>query len=137
MSDVITIGGRKFTPFQQSTLGHDIYMMSHVRGAKLDIDSKNDSESYDEYVQRLLSLILESDKTLKLLAGLLIPAGLKPHEWTEEIAKDTELFFYNLIDPVDKEKVKNQIVGLLIGFFQNELLCSVNSQKFSEMKAAQ
>lgn len=129
MSEIIKINGREFTTVKSLTLEHDIYLMTHIRSAGLDILSQEPAESVDLYVERLLTQVLQSNKVFKLLAGLLLPIEIAIDKWSLEIAEEIESFLKKLTDQRDKDIIKNLIVGLLIDFFQSGLISSMTSQK--------
>jgi hypothetical protein len=65
------------------------------------------------------------------LGGLLITEGVASEDWTPELAVQTAETFKKLTSPEDKERVRDQVLSLLIGFFETGLACLTTSRSFS------
>ena len=127
----ITLGGRDFEPMTVTTIEHDFWLMSRIRTAGLDALEKGADESPEEFVARILQQIIDSGSAFDVLGGMLIPAQLRPQQWTPAIADETAKFIRELTDPIDKAKVQSQMIAILIGFFEGGLASLTTSRKSS------
>ena len=117
----ITIGGRTFVPVTNSTIEHDFYLMSHIRGAGLDRIAIEDGEPPDDFAVRLLGEVISSGRVFKVLGGLFLPEKISSLDWTPEMAEETAAFLKRISEPRDKLEVQKQVINLLIDFFQSGL----------------
>ncbi len=117
----ITIGGREFKQMGVGPVRQDLYVMQHARLAGLTGTKIAEGETPEEFVNRLIDSMIASGRALALLGGLLVPAELKPEEWTEEVAGSTAAFLGGLRDPEEKRKVYGEVASALLGFSVNGL----------------
>jgi hypothetical protein len=127
----IELGGRTYVPVKNSTIEHDFWLMGQIRAAGLDEVHVRPDERPEDFAVRLLRDVINSGRVFLLLGGLLIPEGVASEDWTPEIAEDTAGTLKKLTTPDDKEKVREQVISLLIGFFETGLACLTTSRSFS------
>lgn len=127
----IELGGRTYVPVKNSTIEHDFWLMGQIRSAGLDEVRINPDEKPEDFALRLLRDVINSGKVFLLLGGLLIPEGTAGEDWTPELAGETAGALKKLTAPEDKEKVREQVLSLLIGFFEAGLACLTTSRSFS------
>ena len=127
----ITIGGRTFVPVKNSTIEHDFYLMSHIRGAGLDRIALGEDEAPDDFAVRLLGEVISSGRVFKVLGGLFLPEKISSLDWTPEMAEETAAFLKRISEPRDKLEVQKQVISLLIDFFQSGLASLRISRKSS------
>ena len=133
----IRIGGRTFVPVKNSTIEHDFYLMSHIRGAGLDRIAIGEGEAPDDFAVRLLGEVIDSGRIFKVLGGLFLPEGVSSLDWTPQLAEETASFLKKISDPQDKLEIQRQVISLLIDFFQSglaSLTISRNSSGTSPQK---
>lgn len=135
MSERIELGGRIFTPVKNSTIEHDFWLMGHIRAAGLDQVRVEEGENPDEFVMRLLREAINSGRVFLLLGGLMIQEGTPPDKWTPVLAKETAEFLKKLTAPEDKARIQQQVVSMLIGFFETGLASLRTSRRFSGKEA--
>ena len=132
----IVIGGRRFKPATESTLGHDIATQGHILRAGLSRIEMLPGEDVEGLALRLYQEACRSGEFLSLLAHLLLPADLKGSEWTPEVSAEVGQFFAGLTDPEDKRKVQAQLLSAFEGFMQAGLISIVVSQRSSLLNEA-
>lgn len=117
MANVVTLGGRVFWRIEESTVEHDFWMMAQLQEAKLDKLDLPAGIAPEEAVDLMLERVVASGKTLLLLAGLLIPAGMAATDWTPEVAQGIHDHLRRLTDLQDKEQIKPLVASMLTVFF--------------------
>lgn len=127
----IELGGRAYVPVKNSTIEHDFYLMGQIRAAGLDEVHVRPEESPEDFALRLLRDVINSGRVFLLLGGLLIPEGTASEDWTPELAEETARALKKLTAPDDKEKIREQVLSLLIGFFETGLACLTTSRSYS------
>lgn len=127
----IEIGGRTYVPVKNSTIEHDFWLMGQIRATGLDEVHVRPEEKPEDFALRLLRDVINSGRVFLLLGGLLIPEGVAFEDWTPELAEKTAETLKKLTAPDDKEKVREQVLSLLIGFFETGLACLTTSRSFS------
>jgi hypothetical protein len=128
----IELGGRVYVPVKNSTIEHDFWLMGQIRAAGLDEVHVRPDERPEDFALRLLRDVINSGRIFLLLGGLLIPASATSEDWTPELAVETAGALKKLTAPEDKEKLKEQVISLLIGFFETGLACLTTSRNFSQ-----
>lgn len=131
MSDLITLGGRQFRACENSTVEHDYVTMDRIRAAGLDIIEMPEDADPAAFTNELLSRIVRSNQLFGLLACMLIPADKQGADWTPELAAETEAFIKKLTSPADKQLIHEQVVALLISFFQAGLVLLRTTPSYS------
>lgn len=134
MTNVVTLGGRVFWRIEESTVEHDFWMMAQLQEAHLDKLDLDPGVSAEEAVDAMLEQVVRSGKTLLLLAGLLIPAGMAATDWTPQVALDTHEHLRRLTDLRDKEQIKPLVASMLAVFFAAGL-ASVRISRSSSSEA--
>lgn len=127
----IELGGRTYVPVKNSTIEHDFWLMGQIRSAGLDEVHIKPDERPEDFALRLLRDVINSGHVFLLLGGLLIPEGTAFEDWTPELADETAGTLKKLTAPGDKEKVREQVLSLLIGFFETGLACLTTSRSYS------
>lgn len=138
MPAVIELGGRRFTRMECSTVKHDFWMMAQAREAGLDnvkLPSRK-REDVEAAMEALLDRVIFSGKAIVLLAGLLIPEGLEPREWTPKVAEDIAEHLELLTDREDKNQIRPLVASMLSGFFMSGL-ASLRTSPSSSSDAAE
>lgn len=133
----IRIGGRTFVPVKNSTIEHDFWLMAHIRGAGLDRIAIGEDEAPDDFAVRLLGEVIDSGRIFPILGGLFLPEKTSSLNWTPEVAEETAAFLKKLSDPGDKAQIQQQVVSLLLSFFQSGLASLRISRKSSETSPAE
>ena len=127
----ITIGGRTFVQVTNSTIEHDFWLMAHIRGAGLDRIAIEEGEAPDDFAVRLLGEVISSGRIFPILGGLFHPEKIASIDWTPEVADETVSFLKKVYDPEDKALIQQQVVSLLISFFQSGLASLTISRRSS------
>jgi hypothetical protein len=127
----IELGGLVYVPVKNSTIEHDFYLMGQIRAVGLDEVHVRPDERPEDFALRLLRDVINSGRVFLLLGGLLISEGTASEDWTPELAEKTAQTLKKLTAPDDKEKVREQVLSLLIGFFETGLACLTTSRSFS------
>jgi len=115
----ITVGGRTFVSASGITFEQHIWLMAHVRAAGLHQLTMLTDEQRLLVADQVLQTLLESGRTLKILAGSVVEekAGGAVEPWTEAGALERERFFAGLRDERDFTTITAAIVGVLFSFF--------------------
>ncbi len=129
--ETIRIGGRTFIPVRDSTIEHDFWLMAHIRGAGLDRIAIGDGEAPDDFAVRILAEVISSGRIFPILGGLFLPEKISPLDWTPAVAEETAAFLRKISDPADKAVIQQQVVSLLLSFFQTGLASLTISRKSS------
>lgn len=124
----ITLGSRVFWVQEEGTIEHDLWTMKIIRDKGLDKLTLDAAESSEAFVQRVLSMILETGALFTILAAGLVPDG---QPWTPEGAEEVAGFLKDLREPEDKKLMQHLVVSVLIGFFAAGLPLWTNSRKSS------
>ena len=127
----ITIGGQTFAPVTNSTIEHDFWLMAHIRGAGLDRIAIEEGEPPEEFAVRLLGEVISSGRIFPILGGLFLPEKFSSLDWTPKVADETAAFLKKISDPDDKALIQQQVISLLISFFQSGLVSLQISQRSS------
>jgi hypothetical protein len=136
MLEEVTLDGRKFHAISQSLAANqDDYILAHLRLAGAievlnGIDGVKRTE--EERAEDLLTQILVSGKTHKLLAGMLTEDG---KVWSREEADRNAARFAAIRDVDEKIVMRNSIVEFVIGFFRYGAPSSESSRKSSSRSA--
>ncbi len=125
-----TLGGKTYQSVTESTVQQDHHYMRLIRSAGIDV-TKAESESYDEYGQRVLAELTDSGAALPVLGCLMVPEGTPATAWTPEMAEETAKRLGQLTGPEDKAHLNNLILSVLISFFESGLASSSPSATFS------
>ena len=127
----IKIGGRTFVPVKNSTIEHDFWLMAHIRGVGLDRIAIEENEPPEDFAVRLLNEVINSGRIFPILGGLFLPEKTSSLDWTPEVAEETAAFLKKISDPADKALIQQQVVSLLLSFFQSGLVSLMISRKSS------
>lgn len=129
MAEKLSLGGREYTRAGVGTVRQDLFVMHHARHAG--ISSIQEGETPEAYAARLLDSLLSSGHALLLLGGLLLPAGMKAEDWTEEVAHATAGHLGGIVDPAEKQAVYAEVASALLDFFANGIGSWVASARSS------
>src|SRR5574343_191341 len=127
----LVFNGREFRVMKESTSEHDFLMMNLVRGMGLDTFEMKEGEKAEDYAMRLLETVIRSGKAFDLLAGFIVPVECSDTNWTQEIANQTANVLRKVTDPTEKSVINQQMVGLLISFFNTGLMVLKTSPNYS------
>ena len=125
----IRIGGRTFVPVSNSTIEHDFWLMAHIRGAGLNRIAIGEGEAPEDFAVRMLSEVISSGRIFPILGGLFLPEKISSLNWTPEVADETAAFLKRISDPDDKGLIQQQVISLLLSFFQSGLASLTISRK--------
>jgi hypothetical protein len=114
-----------------STIEHDFWLMAHIRGAGLDRIAIEEGEPPEDFAVRLLGEVISSGRIFPILGGLFLPEKIASLDWTPEVAEETVAFLKKVSDPDDKTLIQQQVVSLLISFFQSGLASLTISRRSS------
>ena len=118
----VTLGGREYHYIgANGTLARDLYLMMLIRHAGLADAGMLEDETPEDYAERLLDMLLTSGRPLQILGGMIVPKGTKSDEWTEELARATASDLGRISDPAQKKKVQQELLSVVLGFFENGL----------------
>jgi hypothetical protein len=129
--DHLIIGGRAFKGAKDSTMEHDVFVQGMIARAGLDRIEMLPGETPDEFALRIFRKAAVDSDVFLLLGGLLFPADLEPAKWNPNVAAETAEFLRKLTGEDDKKIVQGQIVGAIMGFFQQGLAYGVISPSSS------
>lgn len=118
--DALTVGGRTFHPAQATTFEQDLYVLSYIRDAGLDLfpDRREVTEAeLQELATDLVVRVFRQGSLFHLLAGILVEDGAG---WSLEAAEKNAGFFATLTDAEGKKALNRSLVGLVLGFFIDE-----------------
>lgn len=107
-TEVLNLGGRYFAPAESTSFAQDEYLMGVVTQGNLHVAVEEPDPA------RLVSAVLGSGCTTRLLAGLLVEVDT---EWSPEGAREAEAYFAQLRDPEAKAQLRGAVGWLLTGFF--------------------
>lgn len=120
-AEKLSLGGRTYTHIGVGPLRQDLFVMMHARHAGLVGLTIYDHETPEEFAARILDLILCSGRALLILGGLLLPDGRRPEDWTEDMAYETAAALGAITDEDGKKAVQQEILSVLLGFFESGL----------------
>lgn len=132
MTDTFTLGGRLFKLTANSTIEHDYLTMDCIRAAGLDVLQMGADQHPEDFVRELLHQVHKSGQLFPLLAHLILPAEVAGKDWTPAVALTTAAFIKQLTSDADKQTVRDQVVAMLISFFQNGLVSLRTFPSYSE-----
>jgi hypothetical protein len=127
----IKIGGRTFVQVTNSTIEHDFWLMAHIRGAGLDRIAIGENEPPEDFAVRLLNDVISSGRVFPILGGLFLPEKISSLDWTPEVAEETAAYLKKVSDPDDKALIQQQVISLLLSFFQSGLASLTISRRSS------
>lgn len=131
--ETIKLDGREFvTVSQKITAAQDDYILVALNdcGAAEIIRGIAGGERSPEIGAHLLQTILRSGLTSQLLAGLLTEKGKK---WTRLEADRNAELFAEITDNAEKVRMRQTVVGFVLGFFQLGEALSKTSPKSSNL----
>lgn len=123
MSKVWTIGGRRYREVREGSVHLNMWVGGRLHAAGFTQPTMQPGESADQFARRTLGELQASGAWLSLIAGLLLPEGVKDLDWTPEIAEDTAAHIKR--QPADGEAwkaVQSATLSVLLHFFENGLL---------------
>lgn len=124
----IVVAGRHFTASVETTFEQDMFIMATVQQAglnKLGQDFDFRSGEMTEIASQIIAKAFSSGKLFALLGAVLTESD---QEWTQELARERELFFRKIKKPEDKKALHAAIITVILGFFVSGLLSSQTSQ---------
>lgn len=113
---VLTIAGRTFRHPSSTTIAQDAYVMKRQRAFGFSNAVKSfdgTRESVTDASEGLIFAAFESGIMFEILAGVLVEDGVA---WTRDVAASNTQFFKTLTDPVDKNRVWENIAEILSVF---------------------
>jgi hypothetical protein len=134
-AEKLSLGGKEYGYVGAGPLRQDLFVMMHARHAGLVGAEILPDETPEEYAKRLLDMVLTSGRALLLLGGLLIPAGKRPEDWSEEMAYETAGALGSITDADEKRKVQVELLSVMLGFFENGLGSWIASARASAAAA--
>lgn len=131
MTQNITLGGRQFKPLTNATLEHDYKVMALLNASGIRVIEMPEDADPQLFMEKLFASLVMAGSLLPLFAHLLLPVELEGKHWTPAIAADIEQHLRGLTDDQDKAVVHEQLVAMLIGFFQTGLVALQITQSSS------
>lgn len=135
-AETYQLDGREFRGVSQAlTANQDDYILAHLRLAgAVDILHEVDGikRTQERRAEDLLTAILLSGRTHHILAGCLTEVG---KVWNRKDADANAIRFSGLTEPEEKTRMRNSLVGFVIGFFSLGVLSSETSQRSSNRNA--
>lgn len=129
MAEKLSLGGREYVRAGVGTVRQDLFVMHHARHSGISAIQEN--ETPESYAARLLDSLLSSNHALLLLGGLLLPAGMKAEDWSEDVAYATAGHLGGIVDPAEKQEVYAEVASALLDFFANGIGSWVASARSS------
>lgn len=131
MTQIITLAGRKFKQITHATLEHDYKVLALLNAAGIrSIEMPEDADP-QIFMEQLFANLVLAGSLLALFSHLVLPVELEGKDWKPSVAADIEAHLRSLTDESDKATVHEQLVAMLIGFFQNGLVRLVITPSFS------
>lgn len=137
MGEVLKLGGRTFAAAKHTTLAQDQHVQAAVAASGLFQLEREKGETPLEYATRLTATVVASGKAIRIVAGLLVPEGTEPGQWSPEMAADVERHLSGLTDPEDKRQFNAQLSSLVAGFFAAGLQSLTTSPRYSAPPGAE
>lgn len=135
-SDPVVLDGKPFVRMAEGTVEWDGYVVSQLAAAGLlTAPTIGREETWAGFAQQTLVKLLASGRLPELLGGLLLPASLKPTDWTSEIAADTARIVRAAAGE-DRIKVHNLTTQVLIDFFASGIASALISPTYSPPRVA-
>lgn len=125
-----TIGGIAYQELTATTLEMDAAVMREVRSLGIEAFEKTDGETQEEFVERIITTLIEGGQAFRLLGCFLVPDGKR---WSREQVTETADLFRAATDPNDKAQLRATLVPYLFAFFVVGLTYGTTSRKFSAM----
>lgn len=132
----IKLNGREYRAIKHSTIEHDFWMMDLIRAAGLDRVILEQDETPQAFAERLLNMVIGTGHAFALLGGLMVPCGNPDIDWTPAMADEIAAHIKLTTDPNEKAEIRNQLVALLIGFFNAGLIVLTSSPSYSASPSA-
>jgi hypothetical protein len=133
MTEKLLLGGRYWTAVGESNAEHDDWMTGALRRAGLiPLPGIGAGESHAEYGQRIYADLSAHGERFNVLAGVLLPEGMRSEDWSAELAAETIAHLKRLVGPEDHQKMRDQLLSFLIAFFSNGTASSATSTSSSE-----
>jgi len=114
----ITVGGRKLRQVLTSTVRHDLHLMNQIRKSGISEIIKHAEESAEEFANRLLNQLIQSQALIPVLASCFIDAERTDLDWSPESSEQLAQFLEGLTDKEDKSTVFAFAVRLVMDFFE-------------------
>lgn len=134
MTTIVEIGGKRYERLSATSIAHDLWLMAKTREAGLDRIqvASMEPEDLEAGLDEVIDRVIVSGHALALLAGLMVPEGLKAEDWTPEVPKEIEASLSKITDATKKSQVKPLIASMLAGFFTSGLASLKTSRPSSE-----
>ena len=134
--NVFSFGGQTFVEMDETTQEHDEWMSAEWRKAAIGSLVSTPGEPREAYAERLTDEMVASGKMRRMIAGMLLPAGMDPVEWTPEVAEEVAGVLAKLTDPAEKAELRARTAELLKDFFVAGLLSLSDSSAASGSQEA-
>jgi len=134
-TEKLSLGGKVYYHAGIGPIRQDLFLMMHARHAGLTGVSILPDETPEAFAQRILSAMISSGRALLILGTLLIPEGKKVEDWSEDLAYETAKDLGAIMDPDEKQRVYQQLLSAVLGFFENGLGSWVASTSSSRADA--
>lgn len=122
------IGGIAYREINETTMEMDAAILREVRSLGMEKFEKAESESGQEFLERILLELIEGGQAFGLLGCFLVPEGT---EWTAKVARQTADIFRGITDANDKAQLRSALIPYLFSFFAIGLASAATSQRFS------
>ena len=122
MSERIVLGGRAYVTAQDITIGQEIRVRGLLSASGLDDLPMHEHESAEDYVRRLLDHLTGSPQVLELMGTLILPDGMKPGEWTPDVARETAAHISKLTSLEDRVHFQTMVSAAFLGFLESGLI---------------
>lgn len=123
-----TIAGVRYRAITETTMEQDAAILRHVRAVGTESFEKAETESSEEFLERVLMSLIEGGHAAGLLGCFLVPEG---KEWTRAVADETAAVFRAITAQEDKAQLRSILLPYLFSFFAIGLVSSMTSQKYS------
>lgn len=130
------LGGREFQVISSSTIEWDVTLLNLLQGCGLADVTMMDGETAEGLALRVYRTLMSSGAVFEILGCALIPAEVKPLDWTPEVMAASAVFFRRLHTEADKALIRSQITTLVANFFVQGLLSVRTSPNFSTLQSA-
>lgn len=118
-ASLVTIGGREYRllDWKAHSVLHHVCLLQLIRGIGLDALHPEEGESDVGYFLRLQAALLESGRTLELVAAYLMPLDVAEADWTPATARAIAAEIGGSTADADYEVVFGLAVEAVKGFF--------------------